>query len=310
MKTERRHELQTNVLADRLARGADVVRPYGKIILGVVLLVLLSVVVLSFWNSRQRQRAMQGWDEFFGAMLTGNESDLEKTASEYQNTPVGDWAKLIQADMDLAQATELLFTDRAAAREKLKDAVEMYQGLRDSKNEVIQQRATFGLAEAHESRGELEKAREEYDSLVQHWPNSAYARTARQRSLALNKQTTKQFYDWLAQYTPATPASKLPGVPGIGPSFDKGLDNEMSTSPGDVSLPSFLDNKSRPGDSADPASSTDSPAESAPSETPATDTPSADDAGAATPDASTQPDTANDTGDKAPGAAAPDADSK
>ena len=147
MKTERRHELQTNVLADRLARGADVIRPYGKLILGVVLLLLLSVVVASFWSSRQRQRATQGWNEFFAALTTNDESLLEKTAEEYTNTKVEDWAKLVQAEMELAQATDQLMNDPPSAREKLKNAVDSYLGLKESSNPVVQQRATFGLGE-------------------------------------------------------------------------------------------------------------------------------------------------------------------
>jgi hypothetical protein len=260
MKTERRHELQTNVLADRLARGADAMRPYGKIILGVVLLALLAVVVASFWSTRQRQRATQGWNEFFAGLMAGDESKLEKTAEEYSNTKVEDWAKLVQAEMELGQATDQLMADPPAAREKLSNAVSTYEGLKKSSNPLVQQRATFGLGQAYESRGELAKAREEYDALVKNWPDSPYTRTAKQRSQALDKQTTKQFYDWLAQYKPETPASKLPGVPGIGPDFNKGLDSEFPSStssrPGEISLPSFLD---KPVDTSEksPADETD-----------------------------------------------------
>ena len=37
MKTERRHELQTNVLADSLARWIEAVKPYSRAALAVVI---------------------------------------------------------------------------------------------------------------------------------------------------------------------------------------------------------------------------------------------------------------------------------
>jgi hypothetical protein len=241
MKTERRHELQTNVLADRIAKSADTIRPYGKTILGVVLLLLLAVVVLSFWNSQKRQKTVDGWDQFFTALSSGDESALEETASEYGGTSVASWAKLVEADITLSEATAQLFTDKVDAQQKLKAAVDSYQSLRDAGNEVIEQRAAYGLAQAHESLGDLAKARDEYEAVVKRWPNSPYARVAKQRAAHLDKQNTKEFYDWFAKYTPSTPASRLPGTPGVAPNFDRGLENEFPTKPGDVSLPSALD---------------------------------------------------------------------
>jgi hypothetical protein len=299
MKTERRHELQTNVLADRLARGAEAVRPYGKTILGVVLLLLLAIVVLSFWNSQQKQRVVRGWDEFFSAFSSGNEAALETTAKEYSGTPVAGWARLIEADMTLSEATDQLFSNPAEARGKLRDVVDAYQGLiKDSGNVVVEERATFGLAEAHESLGELQKARGEYETVANKWPDSPHARIAKQRAIALSKKTTKEFYDWLAKYEPTTPAAKLPGVPGIGPSFEKGLENEIPSQPGDISLPSILD-KPAAGDLETPAEGT-APAnpregDSKPTDEPTTDNstePATSDSRKATP-------AATDSGDKA-----------
>ena len=263
MKTERRHELQTNVLADRLARSAESVRPYGKTILGIVLLLLLAIVVLSFWNSQRRQKTIDGWDQFFTALSDGNESALQQTATDYKGTSVAGWAKLVNADIALSEATAQLFTDKADAVQKLRDTVDSYQTLRDAGNPVIEQRAAFGLAQAHESLGELDKAREEYESLAKRWPDSPYARIAKQRVTQLNQQSTKEFYDWFAKYTPSTPASRLPGTPGVAPNFDRGLDNELSPPrTGDVTFPSVLDTPpAAAGDAAADNDAEDSAAE-------------------------------------------------
>jgi hypothetical protein len=56
MKTERRHELQTNQLADSLAHWIEAVRPYSRAGLALVVAVAVSIFAwgyLSVSNSRQ-----------------------------------------------------------------------------------------------------------------------------------------------------------------------------------------------------------------------------------------------------------------
>mgnify|MGYP001116933776 CR=1 FL=1 len=72
MKTERRHELQTNVLADWLGRQIEALRPYaGTIATGVLVLVIL-LIGYSIWNTWSAGSAAQAWSEFFEVTFTGN----------------------------------------------------------------------------------------------------------------------------------------------------------------------------------------------------------------------------------------------
>lgn len=72
MKTERRHELQTNVLADWLGRQIDALRPYANTIITVVAVVVVALVGYSIWNQWSKSAAAAAWGEFFEVTFTGN----------------------------------------------------------------------------------------------------------------------------------------------------------------------------------------------------------------------------------------------
>jgi hypothetical protein len=75
----------------------------------------------------------------------------------------------------------------------------------------------------------LGEARHEYEQLLSKWPSSVYATEARSRLDDLNKQTTKEFYDWFATQNTKALGGGAPGIPGQKPS---GLpENEPETPP-------------------------------------------------------------------------------
>ena len=55
MKTERRHELQTNTLADALGQAVDTVKPYSQMAVGAVLAVAVIVLVVKYLSFRRRK---------------------------------------------------------------------------------------------------------------------------------------------------------------------------------------------------------------------------------------------------------------
>src|SRR5690349_230264 len=103
MKSERRHELQTNELADRLAKYVDDVKPYTKAILGAVIAVVVLFLAYSVWSQQQTTRAGHGWAELFNVVSTNDPfrrdasamaEELEKVAQRNKGTLPGLWAQL------------------------------------------------------------------------------------------------------------------------------------------------------------------------------------------------------------------------
>jgi hypothetical protein len=278
MKTTRRHELQTNELADSLAHWIEAIKPYSRAALALVVALVVLIFAWSYFSAQSSRRNAEGWNEYFDAFATRDPREpLAEISSRYAGTPVSEWARLALADVQLEDGTTRLFVEKKDGRDELVLAAEKYQAiLVESRQTTLLERATFGLARAHEALAKpesLEKARKEYRSIAQQWPNSVYASIAEKRADDLDRQATKGFYDWLAAYEPPRPLAKEPGTPGVRPDFLKdplegaGLQLPSATD-GNASLPKFdLDPSGAPpaGDAPDADTKTDSEPPSEPS---------------------------------------------
>ena len=221
MKTERRHELQTNELADWLGHSYQSAKPFSKTILAVVVAVVVIAGTAWFlltWSNAKRGEA---WQEYQVAFSSDDpDSHLRTLLEEHPNTPAGQAAKIYFADSALESGINLQFTDRAEAQEKLEEALADYEEVAENAREpVLEERATLGAAKANEALMRLDGARALYEKVVQDFPNSLSAQMATDRLEDLNRKSTQEFYSWFAQFEPPTPATG-PGTPGVKPDFD------------------------------------------------------------------------------------------
>ncbi len=232
MKTERRHELQTNVLADSLAHWIEAIKPYGRAILAGGIALVVAIFAWGYVSTQNTRRQSEGWNEYLLAESNRDPQLLSEVAQRYPGTMVAHWSRLTAADLELNAGTNQLLADRTAARNQLKDAVDGFSSLLlETIEPTILQRATYGLARAQEALGELEKARAEYSSLAEKWPTGPFAQAAKSRLDDLDQLSTKQFYDWLASYEPPAPLSKEPGTPVRGPTSCRSPTPVRSKSP-------------------------------------------------------------------------------
>jgi hypothetical protein len=256
-------------------------------------LIVAAVALLFAWSyfaAQNSRRDADGWQEYFQAFNSRDLLDtLGDTSERYAGTPAGQWSRLVLADFQLETGTNRLFMERKTARDELRQAAEKYESLLIETRQPMQlQRATFGLARAHETMGMLDKAREEYRSIQKQWPDSPYVQVAEKRAKDLDQQGTKEFYDWFAKYEAPRPMSKEPGTPGAKPNFldDSSLDDKG------LNLPSVIGDKTPlPKISGEPASSDDetkSADDQPPAESPA-DSPAPDNPAARADDKSTEP---------------------
>jgi hypothetical protein len=283
MKTERRHELQTNELANSLAHFIEAVKPYSRALAAGALALVVLLFAWTYLANQNSHRAEQGWTEYFDALAKRNPAeDLEDIATRYAGTPVAEWARLVLADFQASDGTSRLFIQKTDAREELRKAAERYRAvILESRETTVLEHATFGLARAHEALGtpeSLEDARKEYRSIGEKWPGSAYVAAAESRAKDLDEAQTKNFYDWLAKYEPPKQVMPGPGQPGVKPDFLKdSLDDG-------VKLPSALDKSPPAADGAtaplsipasEPAPGGDAPAADAPATAPSESSPPA-----------------------------------
>jgi hypothetical protein len=243
MKAEHRHELQTNALADWIEKSAEKVRPDTPLVLVGIAAVAIVIGILSYLNSAERNNKAAAADQYIGAISSEGIGDLQATVTDYRGTEIGVLAQLQVADRLLSAGSDALYINKAAGRENLQKAAEGFTLAKDeTRDPMLRSWALFGLGRAHESLGDLDKARNDYQLMLKDYPNSSFAVTAKRNLEQLNQPQVKEFYDWFAKQDPR-PASPDPstGIPGLKPSFDI-----KDPQPGDIRLPTNIS----PGDTS------------------------------------------------------------
>ncbi|MCA9146342.1 MAG: hypothetical protein KDB05_26345 [Planctomycetales bacterium] len=285
MKTDRRHELQTNVLADWIGKHMQQSQGYSKTILAVILLVAAAVIAGTFLAKDQAARSQASWNQFFQAFGERDPDALGIVAAANQGTPASVWAHLAEADLKLAEGIGDLYTNRDNAKKNLTEAEANYRAVDSAATEkILRERAWFGLGQTYESLAEVDKAKEFYGKVVSSSPTSGLAKEAQRRVDMLNDPSTAKWYNWFANQTPKPPA--IPGMPdGLGlPNLPSDLGN-LSDRP-DLSLPGLPAASPDPG-ATPPAAGPElnSPAtEGAPAPSESTDAKPAEPAASATPE--------------------------
>lgn len=228
MKSERRHQLQTNDLANMLGRWIKEASPHATWVLIAVASFLTVWVGWSFYQRYQNTANGEGWRSFFLATASQDreqiQNNLESVANDYEDSAPGIWAILVAADVDLSDGIQQLFEDRALAEISLQAAVDKYKqvlkSLGDSKKTpLIRQRGLFGLAQAKEALSEVEDAAKYYQQMVDLAPDSVLGKQATIR-LAMVDDLERWYY-WFKRQEPrplgsARPSRQLQGtLPGL-----------------------------------------------------------------------------------------------
>jgi len=258
MKTERRHELQQNELATQLNQAIGTVRPYSRLIVGVLIAVVVGLGVWWYWSAHNRASRAEQWNELLLQGIPYRINLLEQQGGRYQpdfklleslasEGPVGNWALLVTGDIKLSSSEFELLTKREQGKEQLDAAIDAYRNLlartTPEKDPVLQQVALWGIGRAQESLGQLDKAGESYQKLLDTWPEGVYAQTAKVRLEAIKKQDTIAFYSELprlVQNRSSAPSLFLPppgesskdngAVTGQGGLSDRKIDTELPES--------------------------------------------------------------------------------
>jgi tetratricopeptide (TPR) repeat protein len=221
MKSEHRHDLETNALAKRLDALLHQFRPYASTIAGVVVVLVVVMFIWSYWSGSALGRRDAAWD-LFNRSISGANPDLEQlrlAGQEYPGTAMQEMADVTWADGQVWLAARDYIYNRPAALEALSRAIGAYDTvLRTSDDDRLVNRAQLGLARAYEMQGDLNQAREAYLKV-----RGGYEEYAKLQAERLAEPETKETYAWLATARP--PVSRPPagpGTPGERPDFSEG----------------------------------------------------------------------------------------
>ena len=121
MKSERRHELQHNDLADWIFKTYERITPYRNTNLGVGLLVVVLLMAWWFWHNHRMAQAGEAWNslgvpvyepQFRGDQTIGR---MSGTAQTHAGTSAAEWAEVFAGDAALMNGTNKILTDKKAA---------------------------------------------------------------------------------------------------------------------------------------------------------------------------------------------------
>ena len=207
MKTKRRHDLQTNELADWIGTKIEAAKPYSQYILGGVVAIALVIGLFVMTTSQQREKKEEAWNQYFKAIDARSPDDLAKVALSHPNTVAAQWASQAAGNIYLNEGIGLLTSDRETAVETLEKAKKSFETILKASNlkPLLRQRAEFGVAQVYESLGEIEEAKKYYKQVAEATGDSAYGRLAADGLTRLEDPSTSGFYEYLATYKPAPP---------------------------------------------------------------------------------------------------------
>jgi hypothetical protein len=267
MKSDRRHELQTNELADWLGQRLEAFKPHAtSITIGAA--ILLVAVLGSIWYFGGEDKASaKSWSQYFAAFNDREPGKaLEKLAADQPGSTAALWALQSVGDMNVAQGAAMLFSDREEAKKLLEKAELAYKQVEAGATDpMLKARARLGLGKVYESRLKPDDARRYYEVVAESHKETAIGKEAAADVRRMNDQRQIALLAWFAKQEPKKPAP-LSGLGGRTP----GLPSDLPERP-DISLPDGLglDNIGV-GSAAEPAPSFPSPGVPPPASSPTT----------------------------------------
>ncbi len=237
MKSEERHRLEQNALADWLGRVMLTLRPYSTLILTAAVVAAMVFGAASWWVRSSAQGNEAAWDSFYTALgnatNSGDPRPLKQLVDRYRGTAVGFWAAVVASEIHLARGTAEILTNRADAIAEIKNAQEGFSLVADEcRDPRLRERALYGRARSYEAlagtgdvAGHLDRAAADYEQVLALNTGSVYAKFAEQRLKELRRPLVKEFYQKLAAYQP--PAQpQAPAAPGTGAGSGSGTFSE------------------------------------------------------------------------------------
>jgi len=221
-RKQEENEIGENDLVSYLEEKMGHLKPYWtQITLGICILVLMLLAAVYLFDQGKKNEAGK-WQALIEARLqyrnTGDNTLLVDFADQYPDDKAGLWALLWAADAEVRSGLAEFSSDRESGYTKVTKAQGFYQRIVDSnasKSTELQRRSVYGLAYAHESNGEFEKAAEFYQQLVEDNPLSDDAKRGLARSTSQEFATVYNMFKEFDAGEGTAPGLKLPRRPDI-----------------------------------------------------------------------------------------------
>lgn len=208
-----------NAIAEKTLELVDRLRPHANAIVIAVGGAALALLAWMLVSNQTTAGQAQSWEAFLDAVASDSQPMLVDSLGDvirrYPGTPAAQWAEVVLADFAVSEGTDLLFSNKEQGRQRLESAVNAYSAVLAARPRgLLATRATFGLAKARESLGQLDDARQGYEAVATEQAAVGFAHLAEQRVAALERPAVRKWYDWFSAqaFTPPQPATAGPGA--------------------------------------------------------------------------------------------------
>lgn len=216
MKSEERHELETNSLAKLINEAGEKVGPYASHIIYGLLAIAAIWAVVKLSAGKISADELTAWDSYTVATLPGkyDSAALEGAAQQHSGDLIGELAQIAYADGLLADGCRVYFANKKQAVASLDDALEAYQALAKSASDNgLKGRAQLGVAKTLEAKGEIKQAIDAYQEVT-----GPFSEMADSRAEQLEEFDAPAYASWLAMAEGARRPSDF-GGDGLRPDF-------------------------------------------------------------------------------------------
>jgi hypothetical protein len=198
MKSERRHDLETNELAIRVKEWLETFKPHQGKLFGAAIVVAVAAFAWSTWSGASGSRQAEAWEAYTLAAYSADPDLLAMKQiadnEDYASTNVPEWAYLAWCDRQLFLAARNYLINRENATDRLKQIQGIYDTLSTQASDAqLRDRAHFGLAQVYEMQDKLDLAKEQYTLVT-----GDFAPIAQDRLAALEEDDAKDICKWLA----------------------------------------------------------------------------------------------------------------
>jgi hypothetical protein len=211
MKSEHRHELQTNELGKITEKLTAFMEVHGnRLMIGVCVASLLASATI-YWVRTRRNNEAAAWRELASAVASNDPDQFFDVWNAYPGTPTGLWARVHEGESRLGVGVQEQFRNLDKGNSDVEKARVAFQSIVDDRRSPpeIRERALLGLARSLESLSKPAEAIPVYETLVKEFKNSIYKDDAEERIASL-KKSGKEFYAWFARFERPKPVEKVP----------------------------------------------------------------------------------------------------
>jgi hypothetical protein len=217
MQPADRTEIEGNDLVQATLSIVDRIRPHVATIAAAVGVALAAFGGWTLYSSQQVAERAASWDACLAAVTAGDAMRLRDVSGRYANTPAAAWAQILLADGALADGCRLAFLDKQRGREQCQAAADLYSGVLSQRpGELAAERAAFGLAKAREALGQLDQARQGYETLAAEHAEGPLRVVAEERAKAIARPAVKGWYAWFDGLNVTPPTTTDPAAPAGG----------------------------------------------------------------------------------------------